>query len=101
MDLRDLPEINPNHLNERIGELETARKQMADAFTTLDKSAVAKLQEQRAHQDMKYPRRVFGELTQEANLIALSPVAIFDAARLWQTGLPPGQVRYALGGDCD
>jgi hypothetical protein len=47
---------------------------------------------------MIYPRRVFKELTTEANLIAVSPLVIFDAARLHQGNLSNGKVRYALGG---
>jgi len=47
---------------------------------------------------MLYPRRVIRELLHEANLISLSPVAVVDAARSWQSGLPAGDVRYACGG---
>ena len=66
-------------------------------FRSLDQSAVAQQALQKAQNDMKYPRRVFSQLTREANLIAVSPVGIFDAARLWQDGRSEG-VRYAMGG---
>jgi hypothetical protein len=97
--LKDMPSVsNPNNLSQRIADLESRRQMMANAFIALDQSALAKQQEQRAQREMKYPRRVFDQLTHEANLIAVSPVAIFDVARLSQHGVPTRAVRYAIGG---
>jgi hypothetical protein len=53
--------------------------------------------EKQAERDMRYPRRVIGELLRDVNLLAVSPVLMFDTARLWQSGLPAGDVRYAGG----
>lgn len=96
--LKDMPGLpTPNRLGELVNAMENIRQEMADAFVALDQSPVAAQALQKAQADMKYPRRVFSQLTREANLIAISPVGIFDAARLWQGGRSPG-VRYAIGG---
>jgi hypothetical protein len=96
--LKDMPGApTPNRLGELITVMENIRREMADAFVALDQSAVAAQAAQKAQNDMKYPRRVFSQLTREANLIAVSPVVIFDAARLWQDGRSEG-IRYAMGG---
>jgi hypothetical protein len=97
--LRDLPGVPaPDDLTREIADLGSARQRMATAFTDLDVSAIAAQAEEKAKRDMKFPRRVFDQLTREANLVAVSPVAVFDAARLWQDGSSPDGFRYAVGG---
>ena len=97
--LKDIAGVpTPNQLGPKIDELERRRQQMADAFVALDQSPAARQAEERARSEMKYPRRVFNELLHEANLIAFSPVAIFDAARLHQQEGPADRTRYAVGG---
>jgi hypothetical protein len=81
--------------------LEAAREILARDFTNkLEKpgSTVVAAAKQQAEKDMRYPRRVLNELLYEANLIGVSPVLVFDAARLQQRGSTAGDVRYALGG---
>lgn len=81
-------------------KLEGQRKKMADDFIALDdaQSKAAKDAANKARRDMVYPRRVLSQLLHEANLVAVSPVLFFDAARISQRGLGSGQVRYGLGG---
>jgi hypothetical protein len=81
--------------------LEAARETLARDFTNqLEKpdSKVVIAAKQQAEKDMRYPRRVLNELLYEANLISVSPVLVFDAARIRQRGSTAGDVRYALGG---
>lgn len=95
--LSGMPGLAANQLNERIAELEAARKRMADSFNDLSKSTAEKSAGAKARQDMAYPRRVFYELVNDANLIAISPVALFDTARLWQRDISAGKFRFAFG----
>lgn len=101
-DLKDLSGIpDPTAIGDLIQQIENLRLAMANAFirvTDFDKSEVARKAIARAKQSMVYPRRVFRELSHEANLIAFSPVFILDAARLRQDAFSPGTVRYAVGG---
>ena len=70
---------------------------MADSFLDLSTSPAEKKAESKAKRDMIYPRRIFSELVNDANLIALSPVALFDAARLWQRDQTGSKTRFAIG----
>jgi hypothetical protein len=101
-DLTELKNMNgipdPFALQRLIDELEERRSVMAQAFLDLNQSPVAEKANAQAHQDMKYPRRVFNEVSREANLIAVSPVFAFDAARLRQNAFSSGSVRYGVGG---
>ncbi len=95
--LASLPSLPANHLTERIIDLEAKRRDMADSFLDLGTSPAEKKAESKAKRDMIYPRRVFSELVHDANLIALSPVAIFDSARLWQRDRTANKIRFAIG----
>jgi hypothetical protein len=98
-DLKDLDGIpDPLAIKNLIDELEKRRAAMSQAFADINHSPVAATAGHQAHQAMIYPRRVFSQLSREANLIALSPLFIFDAARIQQRELSLGKVRYALGG---
>lgn len=67
-------------------------------FNELTNSDIDKVAEGKARRDMIYPRRVVKELIHEANLYSVSPIAVFDVARLWQRTDKPGDLRYAAGG---
>ena len=95
--LAGLPSLPANHLSKKIVELEAKRKDMADSFLDLSTSPAEKKAESKAKRDMIYPRRIFSELVNDANLIALSPVALFDAARLWQRDQTGSKTRFAIG----
>jgi hypothetical protein len=98
-DLKDLAGIpDPLAIEKLIQELETRRAAMAKGFVDVNQSPAAERAAQQAHQVMIYPRRVFNELSREANLVAISPLLILDAARLRQRNMIPGNVRYAMGG---
>ncbi|HKP38959.1 MAG TPA: hypothetical protein VJT71_19025 [Pyrinomonadaceae bacterium] len=101
-DLKDLSGIpDPAAIGDLMQQMEGLRLAMATAFgevTDPAKSEAARTANERARQSMVYPRRVFRELSHEANLFGVSPVFIFDAARLRQNTLSPGTVRYGVGG---
>jgi len=98
-DLKDMDGVpDPAAIQKLIAELDGERAAMAQAFLDVNQSQVAERATRQAHQDMKYPRRVFSEVSREANLIAVSPVLIFDAARLRQNAFASGSVRYGVGG---
>ncbi len=79
-------------------QIEMVRKKMQTDYETLKQSSVYQAVEAQAARDLVYPGRVLNDLLYEANLIAVSPVLIFDAARLEQRGLKVAATRYALGG---
>ena len=84
-------------LRRSASELDTLRRSMAEAFRSLEGSTQWTAAQKRAQLDMRYPRQVVSQLTREANLIGISPVAIFDAARIsLKSGRNP-EVRFALG----
>ncbi len=101
-DLTTLKEMGgipaPATIDALISELGSKQDSMADGFKSLDESAIATAAKARAAEDMIYPRRVFDELTHEANLIAISPVFIFDAARMRHREVASSPMRYAIGG---
>lgn len=96
--LKDMPGIpDTEALQSLITALESRQDEMASAFNELNQSPAAERATQEAIRTMKYPRRVFDELTREANLIAIGPMFIFDVARLRQQG-SSALTRYAIGG---
>ncbi len=64
---------------------------MVREFERLDKSGAAKL----ADADMKAITPILKSIKDEINLIAISPVAIFDVARIWPNKFG---ARYGIGG---
>jgi len=101
-DLKDMDGIpDPSAIANLISQMEPFRVAMANAFVEVSdptKSTAAARANTQASETMVYPRRVFRELSHEANLFAVSPVFIFDAARLRQNSLTSGTFRYAVGG---
>lgn len=101
-DLKDTDGIpDPSAIVNLVSQTESLRVAMANAFIEVSdptKSTAAAKANTRASETLVYPRRVFRELSHEANLFAVSPVLIFDAARLRQNSLTPSTVRYAVGG---
>jgi hypothetical protein len=104
-DLNDLKDTeglpDPQAIADLITQTESLRAAMAKAFVEVSdpatSTAAAKANNE-AREIMVYPRRVFRELSHEANLLAVSAVLIFDAARLRQNRLTPSTMRYAVGG---
>jgi hypothetical protein len=90
--LRDMPAVPSNTLSEKIASLEGRRKLIADSFL-----ALVSIKSAEAKQEMIFARRVVDQMLHEVNLIAVSPLVLFDAARLWRRGTA-GEMRYAVGG---
>jgi len=88
----------------QAGRIETLRQTFLTTgemikveFNKLVNSDIDKEAERKAKRDMVYPTRVINELTHEANLYSVSPVAFLDAARLWQSKNRPDSLRYGVG----
>ncbi|HTG93878.1 MAG TPA: hypothetical protein VL866_14900 [Pyrinomonadaceae bacterium] len=86
-----------NQLDQKREALEQARKAMADSFQNLLTSPVETAAAAKAKRDMAYPRRVFSQLVNDANIVAVSPVAILDTARLWQRNVTGDKIRFGVG----
>jgi hypothetical protein len=64
-------------------------------FAAIDNNAAAA----KAKSDMAYARRALNTILDEMNIVSISPVIVFDAARLAPSGTDPyGGFRYGLGG---
>jgi hypothetical protein len=92
-----LPEPKKTRIMELHATIDSIGQSAAPLVLELGNSEEAKEAERKAARDMRYPRRVINELIHEANIISVSPVAMFDAARVWRSGAA-GDVRYAAGG---
>lgn len=72
-------------------------KIIKNKFNDVMASPEAAEAEKQAKKEMRYPTQVITELSHEANLYSVSPVAFFDAARLWQSPDQPGDLRRGAG----
>lgn len=78
--------------------LESQATEAREKLEILDRSSRAIEAKQMAKRDLIYPRHVLDYLIREANLFSLSPILIFDAARVRQVGVPNAGSRYGVGG---
>ena len=93
-----LDQVMAAEVDNRIESLAILRRTIASEFQAFEKSVDFEDAARRAQREMRYPRRVINDLMREANLIAISPVVVFDAARIWQRGTGSGDTRYGVGG---
>jgi hypothetical protein len=91
-DLRSL--FGPN-ADSRINTLKSAQEPARDALAKLDKAAA----DMKASRDMAFVDQTVNTLLDQMNYIAISPIAIFDVARIGpQTSDAGGGFRYGIGG---
>lgn len=101
--VRDLgPIFNDRGLSTLRAQLETNMRE-AQVIQKKVKSAYAKVRppaaEAEANETVSYVGRVLGVFFREANLVAVSPVLMFDAARLRVAEVPDtNRFRYGIGG---
>lgn len=77
--------------SDRVATLRTA---MAAEFNKIDQNAAAK----KAAADMAFTRRTLNTLFNDVNIYSISPVFVFDVARIGPAGGGLGGVRYGPGG---
>ncbi len=85
---------DPN-LSSAAASFEQSRVFITDQFKAIDQDLAAR----KASADMKFTRRTLSTLFKEVNIFALSPVFVFDVAKIDPAG--PGRlggVRYGPGG---
>jgi hypothetical protein len=93
---RDLNGViaDPN-LTTAGASFEQARVFITDQFKAIDQDSAAK----KANDDMRFTRRTLSTLFKEVNIFAVSPVFVFDVAKIDPAGLGRlGGVRYGPGG---
>jgi hypothetical protein len=73
--------------------LDQVRTQMQTEFSQIDQETA----KQQAKKDMVFVRRTFNTLMNEVNIYSISPVVVFDVARLKSEGVGTGGVRYGPG----
>jgi hypothetical protein len=102
-DLEALAQLLPPEQAARIRALAATFTQVGDRIKTKFEieTAPESTEEQdaakQAKKDMAYPKRVIQALSHEANLYSVSPVAFFDASRLWRAPNQPGDLRRGAG----
>lgn len=75
------------------GQLERRQQAMQTSFQQIDQPAARA----KAEADTKFVRRTLGTLFHEVNLYSISPVMIFDVARIGPEGNGLGGTRYGPG----
>lgn len=69
------------------------RRAMKTELSQIDEEAA----KQKAKKDMVFVRRTFNTLMNEVNIYSISPVVVFDVARLKSKGVGTGGLRYGPG----
>ncbi len=77
--------------SDRVGTLRTS---MSAEFNKIDQNAAGK----KAAADMAFTRRTLNTLFNDVNIYSISPVFVFDVARIGPVSGPIGGVRYGPGG---
>lgn len=73
--------------------LDQIRTQMQTEFSQINDETA----KQMARKDMVFVRRTFNTLMNEVNIYSISPVVVFDVARLKSKGVGTGGLRYGPG----
>ena len=92
---RDLnAELRDETLRAATTRVETLRKAMIAEFTQIDEAK----SEKKASADMAFTRRTLNTLFNDVNIYSISPVFVFDVARIGPRNGPLGGTRYGPGG---
>jgi hypothetical protein len=94
-DLGDLESLAPAPETDRIKTLQNSIESLQSAIVNDLAEVDVNKAEARATRDLSAAKPMLNAFLHELNLIAISPVVIFDAARLWPD---PEGMRYGVGG---
>lgn len=86
--------INDPAVGTASDRVATLRASMVGEFNKIDQNAAGK----KAASDMAFTRRTLNTLFNDVNIYSISPVFVFDVARLGPTSGQLGGVRYGPGG---
>lgn len=86
--------INDPAVASAAARVATLRTQMSAEFNRIDQTAAGK----KAIDDMKFTRRTLNTLFSDVNIYSISPVFVFDVARIGPTSGGLGGTRYGPGG---
>lgn len=86
--------INDPAVASAAARVATLRTQMSSEFKQIDQTAAG----QKAIDDMKFTRRTLNTLFNDVNIYSISPVFVFDVARIGPTSGGLGGTRYGPGG---
>ena len=86
--------INDNGIAAASGRVATLRSSMVAEFGKIDQNAAGK----KAASDMAFTRRTLNTLFNDVNIYSISPVFVFDVARIGPATDTIGGVRYGPGG---
>lgn len=72
----------------------TAVTALTTAYKKIGQTAPARA----AENELRYPKQVFNTIVEDLNIWSVSPVAVFDAARIFPEVSPHSGLRYGVGG---
>src|SRR6185312_11749907 len=91
---RDLNgELRDETLRSATTRVETLRKSLTAEFKQIDEAQ----SEKRASEDMAFTRRTLNTLFNDVNIYSISPVVVFDVARIGPRNGTFGGTRYGPG----
>jgi hypothetical protein len=90
----DLTAVLTSGSDINLDPLKMEQKRIQDEFAAIDQNAAAA----KAKADMAFVRRTLNTLFKEVNLASISPVAVFDIARIGPSGPGVNGTRYGPGG---
>ena len=86
--------IQDNAIGSAITQVGTVRGAMLSEFNQIDQVSAA----QQAKNDMNFTRRTLNTLFNDVNIYSISPVVVFDVARIGPANSGLGGTRYGPGG---
>jgi hypothetical protein len=85
--------INDVSVSAGVARVESLRKTMLEQFNQIDQATAAR----KAKAEMTFTRRTLNTLFNEVNIYSISPVIVFDVARIGPAKNSLGGVRYGPG----
>jgi len=87
--------IAADHFKAVRKQLDQARQALVTHWQTLNPAAARQRADARANKDFAVAERPLDTFLYQLNIYSVAPVAVFDVARVWPSGVG---TRYALGG---
>lgn len=93
-----LPTAKAQEIANLRQQLNTRSDTVKILFEDMKQSVAGQESKTKAGRDVQYSQKIINYLIRDANLISLSPVFIFDAAKISQRNLRGADFRYGIGG---
>jgi len=88
------PALHDANVTSASRDLNATFDALEQAYGKLDRAAA----QNRAARELSYPKRIFGTIVHDLNVWSVSPVFLFDTARIWPEATSGAGLRYGVGG---